>query len=409
MSFDQTQVANLIRKLGSADQLLAEAYISGSIFIDDNNQALIESLKKTGLLRIADQSDEFRLTSDIKRLIDRLLLRNPSYRQNTNMAKMVANVAEDIDAYRQALEQNEQDEANYHLEQIDDNLYESLELLENSLSVMFSAITSQFGFVNSLASKIRENKRALSYAQQLVKELSQINLNQCYDWISSWSAPAELSNKVIRFIDQYKDIVVRLASIVDRMKMLLFTLRLQEQTANRTRAMAQFLKQHPEWSPREWSEEPSAPNLLKRDSGIAFKSGINSRKSSLQDDLISIVQDLKRQTAPVKLHNKNRDAVPVDTSETINIEYRHDPIEDHLETLFTQTLQKQGHKVSALDYWKSAELSIKPDLWLDIVFAQHCCLQKRVKQLIALELQGDLLVDYDGNQLISEIYLRRVQ
>ncbi len=409
MSFDQAQVAGLIRKLGSADQLLAEAYVSGSIFIDDNNQPLIDSLKKTGLLRIADQTDEFRLTSDIKRLIDRLLLRNPSYRQNTNMAKMVANVAEDIDAYRQALEQNEQDEANYHLEQIDDNLYESLELLESSLSVMFSAITSQFGFVNSLVSKIRENKRALSYAQQLVQELNQINLNHCYDWISSWSAPAELSNKVIRFIDQYKDIVVRLASIVDRMKTLLFTLRLQEQTANRTRAMAQFLKQHPEWNPHEWSEEPSAPSLLKRDTGIAFKSGINSRKSNLQDDLIGIVQELKRQNAPLKLHNKNREAMPVNASETVNIEYQHDYYEDHIETLFTQALQKQGHKLSALQYWKTAELSIEPGLWLDIVFAQHCCLKKHVKQLIALELQGDVLVDYDGNQLISEIYLRRVQ
>ena len=409
MSFDQAQVASLIRKIGSADQLLAETYVNGTIFIDDNNQALIDSLKKSGLLRIADHSNEFRLTSDIKRLVDHLLRRNLNYRLNTNMAKMVANVADDIDAYRQALEQNEQDEANYHLEQIDNNLYESLELLESSLSVMFSAITSQFGFVNSLASKIRENKRALSYAQQLVKELNHININDCYDWISSWSAPAELSNKVIRFIDHYKDIVVRLASIVDRMKTLLFTLRLQEQTANRTRAMAQFLKQHPEWNPREWSEEPNVPDLLKRDKGLALTSGINSRKSSLQSDLIRIVQELKRQTTPLKLVNKSREAMPVDSSATVNIEYPHDEYEDHIEILFTQVLKKQGHKLSALQYWKTEALSIKPNLWLDIVFAQHCCLQKRFKQLIALDLEGENLTDYNGNQLISEIYLRRVQ
>ncbi len=409
MSFDQAQVAGLIRKLGTADQLLAEAYVNGTVFIDDKNQALIDSLKKSGLLRIADQSDEFRLTSDIKHLIDRLLLRNANYRQNTNMAKMVANVTEDIDAYRQALEKNEQDEANYHLEQIDDNLYESIEQLENSLGVMFSAITSQFGFVNSLASKIRENKRALAYAQQLVKELNHINLNECYDWISSWSAPAELSNKVIRFIDQYQDIVVRLASIVDRMKTLLFTLRLQEQTANRTRAMAQFLNQHPEWNPREWSEQPDVPSILKRDKGLTFISGINSGKSSLQQELINIVQDLKRQNAPVKLHNKNREAMPVDISETINIDYQHDDYETHIETLFAQALKKQGHKISALQYWKTEALPIQPNLWLDIVFAQHCCLQQRFKQLIALDLEGDSLQDYDGNQSISEIYIRRIQ
>jgi hypothetical protein len=111
-------------------------------------------------------------------------------------------VEEDIEAYRFAFEHNEQDEAKYHLEQIDDNLYESMEMLENSLSVMFSNITSQFGFVNSLASKIRENERALAYAQLLVKELNQINLNDCYDWFN-WAAPPELSHKIIRFIDQY--------------------------------------------------------------------------------------------------------------------------------------------------------------------------------------------------------------
>ncbi len=409
MSFDQAQVASLIRKIGRDHQILAETYTNGTVFIDDNNQSLIDSLKKNGLLRIADHSDEFRLTSEIKRLIDHLLRRNLNYRLNTDMAKMVANVADDIDAYRQALEQNEQEEANHHLELIDDNLYESLELLENSLSVMFSAITSQFGFVNSLSSKIRENKRALSYAQQLVKELNYININECYDWISSWSAPAELSNKVIRFIDHYKDIVVRLASIVDRMKSLLFTLRLQEQTANRTRAMAQFLKQHPEWNPREWSEESIVPNLFMRDKGLILTSGINSAKSSLQNELIHIVQELKRQTTAVKLINKNREAMPVDSSATVDIEYPHDFFEDHIETLFTQVLEKRGHKISALQYWKMAALSIKPSLWLDIVFAQHCCLQKRFKQRIALDLEGENLADYNGNQLISEIYLRRVQ
>ena len=150
MSFDHQQVASLIRKFGSADKMLAEAYINGTVFVDNENQNLIEGLKKTGILRIADHSDEFRLTTDIKRLIDRLLLRNLRYRQNTDMSKMIKSVEDDIEAYRYAFEHNEQDEANYHLEQIDDSLYESMEMLENSLSVMFAAITSQFGFVNSM-------------------------------------------------------------------------------------------------------------------------------------------------------------------------------------------------------------------------------------------------------------------
>ncbi|WP_340120951.1 hypothetical protein [Methylobacter svalbardensis] len=409
MSFDQAQVAGLIRKIGAADQLLAEAYINGTLFVDEKNQPAIDSLKKSGLLRIAEQSDEFRLSTDIKRLIDRLLLRNPRYRQNTDIAKTIGNVAEDIDAYRAALEQNEPDEANYHLEQIDDSLYESLELLENSLSVMFTAITSQFGFVNSLSSKIRENERALAYAQQLVTELSIINTHDCYEWISCWAAPTELSHKVIRFIDQYKSIVVRLVSIVDRMKTLLFTLRLQEQTANRTRAMAQFLKKHPEWQPREWCDENIVPALLKRDQGLIFNTGINTKKSSHQDDLIQIIQELKRQSNPIKLLDSQRDAISVDSTEPEPIEYRADYYEAQIENLFSLALEKQGHKVSALQYWQTSQLQIRPELWLDSVFAQYCCLQQRFKQTLDIEMDGQALPDFNGNQLITEIWLRRVQ
>jgi hypothetical protein len=409
MSFDQTQVASLIRQIGTADQLLAQVYINGSVFVDAKNQHSIDGLKKSGLLRIAEQSDEFRLSTDVKRLIDRLLLRNPSYRQNTNISKMLENVAEDIDAYRAAVEKNEQDEASYHLEQIDDNLYESLELLETSLSVMFTAITSQFGFVNSLSSKIRENERAILYAQQLVQELGIIRTHDCYEWISCWAAPTELSHKVIRFIDQYKSIVVRLTSIVDRMKTLLFTLRLQEQTANRTRAMAQFLKKHPEWQAREWCDEAPVPTLLKREPGLIFSSGINTKKASHQDELIQLIQELRRQTNPVKLVDSKRQGITVEAVETESIEYCSDHYEAQVEDLFSVAFEKYGHKVSALQYWQATQLQIRPELWLDIVFAQYCCLQQRFKQTLEIEMEGSALPDFNGNQLITEIWLRRVQ
>lgn len=408
MSFDQNQVASLIKQFGKANIMLADAYINGSIFIDDNNQNEIEKLKKTGILRIADHSNEFRLSTDIKHLIDRLLLRNLRYRQNTDMNKVIKSVEEDIEDYRYAFENNEKDNTKLYLERIDDNLYESMEMLENSLSVMFSAITSQFGFVNSLASKIRENERALAYAQQLVKELNQINLNTCYNWFN-WAAPPELSQKIIRFIDQYKSIVERLASIVDRMKTLLFTLRLQEKTANRTRALAQFLKQHPEWEPKDWSNEEPIPPLLKRGTGLRLNAGINTKKTSLQADFISIIQALKRQTKPIAVDNTKRESIAVKSEETIIIEHQRDAYEIHVETLFLQAIERQGHRISALDYWKAEKLDIAPDLWLDLVFAQHCCLQKNIKQVIAMDLEGGTLPEFNGNQLISEIHLQRVK
>lgn len=408
MSFDHEQIAGLIRKLASADQLLAQTYINGTVFTDDDNRSAIDSLKKSGILRSADAGDEYRLTYDIKRLIDRLLLRNQRYQQNINMAKMILSVEEDIEDYRRALEQNNRDEAQYHLEQIDDTLYEAVEALESSLGVMFAAITSQFGFVGSLNSKIRQNQRALAYAQQLVRELNHVRIGDCYDWLS-WSAiPPELSRKIIRFIDQYKSIVERLTGIVGRMKALLFKLRLQEQTANRCRAMARFLRQHPEWEPLDWSAEADMPRLLQRGAGLTLQPGINPANPVLQADLAVIVQELRRQSRPVAPLLRDSAASPLDTRIPGQIEYDQDLYESHIESLFASALEQQGRKVSALRYWHGKGLEIKAELWLDMVFAQYCCLPQRMRRAIALDMQGENLEGFDGNRIIEEILLQRV-
>lgn len=408
MSFDREQIAGLIRKLSASDQLLAQTYIDGTVFADDENRNAIDSLKKSGILRTADSSDEYRLNHDIKRLIDRLLRRNQRYQQNINMAKMILSVEEDIDDYRRTLEQNNLDEAQYHLEQIDDTLYEAIEVLENSLGVMFAAITSQFGFVNSLNSKIRQNQRALNYAQQLVQELNQIRIDDCYDWLS-WSAiPPELSRKIILFIDRYKSIVERLTSIVNRMKELLFKLRLQEQTANRCRAMAQFLRQHPEWEPLDWSTEANIQPLLRRGIGLTLQPGINPSNLVLQADLASIVQELRRQTKPMAPISRESASSPLDTHIPDHIEYHQDQYEKHIESLFSLSLEQQGRKVSALNYWHEQALEINAELWLDMVFAQYCCLPGRIRRVIGLSMQGKNLEGYNGNQLIEEIQLQRI-
>ncbi|MGY6277169.1 hypothetical protein [Methylomonas sp. MgM2] len=409
MSFDHEQIAGLIRKLAGADRLLAKTYIDGTLYADDENRAAIDGLKKSGLLRTADAADEYRLTGDLKRLIDRLLLRNQRYQQNLNMARLIRGVEEDIEDYRRALEQNKQDEVQFHLEQIDDALYEATETLENSLGVMFAAITSQFGFVNSLNGKIRQNQRALAYAQQLVQELNHVRIDDCYAWLSDWpSVPPELSRKIVRFIDQYKSIVERLSGIVGRMKELLFKLRLQEQTANRCRAMARFLRQHPEWEALDWSAEAGIPKLLQRGPGLNLQAGINAANPALQADLAAVVRELRRQTKPVAPLTRDSATSPLDTQLPEQLAYDQDLYESHIENLFEHALELQGRKVSALHYWSEQGLEVKPELWLDMVFAQYCCLPGHVRRAISLELQGENLEGFDGNQIIEEIQMQRV-
>ncbi len=138
--------------------------------------------------------------------------------------------------------------------------------------------------------------------------------------------PPELSRKIIRFIDQYKSIVERLTGIVGRMKELLFKLRLQEQTANRCRAMAQFLRQHPEWEPLEWVAENNIPKLLQRGPGLTFQPVINTATPILQADLAAIDHELRRQAKPIAPLARERAPSTLDTKRPELVAIRSRPV-----------------------------------------------------------------------------------
>lgn len=186
--FDAGQVATLLRQIGSYDELLANAYVYGSIAIDEQEQKAISILHKAGLIRPDEEPGEFRVTTDFKRLLNRLMRKQSSYRQLTDMGKVIDALDETVRDYHLAIQGKQNDDAEFYLDQIDDLLYETKDGLNTNLENMHFAIVSQFGFVSTLANKIRQNERYLNHAQSVLNELQQIDPEACYEWIN-WPCP----------------------------------------------------------------------------------------------------------------------------------------------------------------------------------------------------------------------------
>ena len=71
--FDSKQVASLLRQIGAYNDLLASAYIFGSIASDEQDANTISLLHKSGLIRPDDSPGEYRVTTDLKRMLNRLM------------------------------------------------------------------------------------------------------------------------------------------------------------------------------------------------------------------------------------------------------------------------------------------------------------------------------------------------
>ena len=283
--YDAGDVAELLKQIGSNAALLSDAYVYGSLGGDQLDAGKLNLLQKKGLLRPDDEPGDYRVTAELKRMLNRLMRKQSSYRQLTDMGKVIDALDDTVNDFRISLQSNQQDDAEYYLDQLDDLLYEAKENLNVSLDNMHYAISSQFGFVSTLSAKVRENEKALDYAQKLLTELQQIDPEACYEW-TNWACPLDFARKVSGFIYWFNQTLARLRFIIDNMRLSLFKLRRDEKQASLLRNMARYLRKHPEFEISETLfEDPKLCKPLKFAAPLRFKTYVDVKNSVIEEPL----------------------------------------------------------------------------------------------------------------------------
>ncbi|WP_372881830.1 hypothetical protein [Psychromonas sp.] len=405
--YDAGQVAELLRKIGAHDELLANAYVYGSVAADEPEQRTISLLHKAGLLRPDEEPGEFRITTDFKRMLNRLMRKQSSYRQLTDMGKVIEALEETVYDYQQAVQAKQRDDAEFYLDQLDDLLYETKDGLNTNLENMHYAIVSQFGFVSTLANKIRQNERYLNHAQNLITELQQIDPESCYEWIN-WACPNDFARKITGFIYWFNQTLPRLRYIIDNMRLSLFRLRRDEKQASQLRNMARFLRQHPEFELSDnIFEEPTLPECLKIAPVMQLCSYVDPRNTAIETPLIALVQSLRKQNNPPAI--KQRESAEVTISSIETLVYESDFFEEQTELLFEQVISSEN-PVSAISFWQQAQqtwseagLDINPLTWIELVFSYYCKLTNEQQDAFDIKITGSVDAGTSHNYTYSDL------
>ena len=408
-SYDAGQVAELLRKIGGHDQLLANAYVYGSLASDEVEQRSINLLHNAGLLRPDDEPGEFRITTDFKRMLNRLMRKQSSYRQLTDMGKVIDALEETVKDYQLSVQAKQSDDAEFYLDQLDDLLYETKDGLNTNLENMHFAIVSQFGFVSTLTNKIRQNERYLSHAQDLLTELQQIDPESCYEWIN-WPCPNDFARKITGFIYWFNQTLPRLRFIIDNMRLSLFRLRRDEKQASQLRNMARFLRQHPEFEISDnLFSEPALPETLKMAASLPLCSYVDTKNSAIETPLIALVQSLRKQATPSVI--KERETQEVVISSIEKLAYKIDFFEQQTEYLFEQVISSE-QCVSAITYWQQSQQdwieqdqNIHPKEWIELVFSCYCKLTNEQQDAFEIKMKGTKDIGTSHNYTYNDVLI----
>jgi hypothetical protein len=407
--FDAKQVASLLRQIGAYNDLLASTYVFGSIASDEQDANTISLLHKSGLIRPDDSPGEYRVTTDLKRMLNRLMRKQTSYRQLIDMGKVIDVIDEVVKDYQLATQAKEQEDAEYYLDQLDDLLYETKDSLNNNLDNMHFAIVSQFGFVSSLSNKIRQNERYLSHAQKLLNELQQIDPQDCYEWLD-WPCPNEFARKISSFVYWYNQILPKLRLIIDNMRISLFRLRRDEKQASQLRNMARFLRKHPEFDFDEnLFELPNLPENLKYSPPMPLRSYVDTKKTDIEQPLLELVQSLRKQAILIPL--KTRITSEVSFKAIENIAAEEDFFEQQTELLFERVIINNC-SVSALSFyqefqneWLEQNQTIAPKTWIELVFSCYCKLTSAQQNALNIEMKGIAVSGTTDNYRYSDVVI----
>ena len=407
--YDAGDVAELLKQIGSNAALLSDAYIYGSLAGDQLDAGKLNLLQKKGLLRPDDEPGDYRIASELKRMLNRLMRKQSSYRQLTDMGKVIDALDDTVNDFRISLQGNQQDDAEYYLDQLDDLLYEAKENLNISLDNMHYAISSQFGFVSTLSAKVRENEKALDYAQKLLTELQQIDPEACYEW-ANWACPLDFARKVSGFIYWFNQTLARLRFIIDNMRLSLFKLRRDEKQASLLRNMARYLRKHPEFEISETLfEDPNLTKSLKFAAPLKLKTYVDVKNSAVEAPLTQIIQGLRKQAKPTPIND--RETSLVDISPIEEIVATHDYFEEQAEHLFEQAIST-GKAVSAIYYWQQsldnwlqADKLIEPKDWIELVFSCYCKLTNEQQAALDIKMKGEKVAGTSDNYSYSDVQI----
>lgn len=406
--YDAKQVTDLLKQLGNHATFLADAYVYGSISSEDITQ--LKMLHKKGLLRPTDDIGEYRVTAEIKRMLNRLMRKQSSYRQLNDMGKVIDTIDDSVADYQLSIKTNQHDDAEYYLDQIDDLLYEATDSLNVSLDSMHFAISCQFGFVATLSAKVRENEKALNYAQKLLTELQQIDPEGCYEW-TNWACPSDFSRKITGFIYWFNQALPRLRFIIDNMRLSLFRLRRDEKQANLLRNMARYLHLHPEFELSETLFSHDAlPNTLRFAPALQLKSYVDTKNTANEDALIEIVQSLRKQKKPSVIAEREVNEVEIIVTEIIAV--KHDFFEEQTQRLFEQVII-EGKEISAISFWKESlaiwhdtEFTIDPTQWVELVFSNYCKLTIDQQSALDIKPKGGKISGTTDNYIYHDIVIK---
>lgn len=391
----------LLNALGRHSDLIMQAYLSGGVDESQVSPKVLEQLKQLNILWRPEPDSDLRLKSAVRNLLEAGLNDERNRHINANIGSAIATLTTVSQHYKEALHNQRFEQAQSHLNNLTEQVYVLTDMLSNGVRVLFGRINNEFGYVDSLDAKIRENELAQSQVTDLLNQLEMIRFDELVQVAGSdrdlrHLLVVVLQNSFARCTQELAIVQTRLLELLGRFR----------EYQGRTRLLKGFVLHHeqqPDFAPSDYTKMSQIPTLFNLASGMIQPAAVDVHNSEHELDLQAIISTI-RDFRHLKKTQPERSARHIQIEEQQEVALEEDKLSAAVDSYFCDVIES-GTYLTALDYHHQQQLEFDPEAWLYQVIGGYEGLPEEEQRYFAMEALGEPHPIYNGNYLISDVVL----
>ena len=401
MSGDKTSLHRLFQALAQHSDLVAEAYFGGGVEPSEANQRALNQLKQLKVL--ANHGGQgFRLSARLGQFLDGALNSDRMRRLDTDLGGWVDLLEQQISLYRDAFAEARLDDCDAYLAEIERLAFDLSDTLEENTAYLLMLVNSRFANVRTLSEKKRQNVFYIGRLEKLVGAVSALQPALLLEMADDHEGmQALVERQLVRNLPVHRQ---RLQDILDILKTFLFQIRQIEARTRRVRGFAFFLRQNPDYAPKDWSEQAQVPTHWNRILGLAFRAHPDTLDRGAEKDLVELARKIKIDGAALLSKKPERRLNGVSLARRPSIRVESPLYRRQIKALFEQARQAPGQGVSALAFRNRHVAEIAAPLWLSCVLGEGIR-RKALRQGYDFELIPWASDGFDGNLRVKDLRL----
>ena len=387
--------------LGKHANVLMKAYVSGELDESQLSERALRKLVQANLVYQPDEHRGFILRPQLSDLIASMVADESRRHINADVADKLETIRMSVQSYRDAQRRGDIAKANSQLKLLTEHVHVLAGQFGEAIDSLWHRLNSNFGFVGSLADKIRENDRA---QKQISRLLDGLNLIDFAELIELGEGNVHLRKLLVSQLQrQLSGHHTSLLEVQVRLVELMGRFREQQARSVLITNMAGFLREHPTFAVGNYADRSQVPALFNQATSILPAAAATLDDHLAQQFVAEVVRSLPAKAAMPESSEGTRADVAshADNSE---VEARQRALKADVEAFMLTVVDSQA-ALSALDYLQHEGLHWEPEVWLFQVLSEYQGLQEEQRRLFRLQRDEAPASRFNDLYLIADLEL----